>query len=253
MIVRKTGQEIARMRRAGRIAASVMKSLSEMVRTGISTGQLDALAERLIRSYEAVPAFKGYRGYPANLCVSINDEVVHGIPGERRLEEGDIVGLDIGVVFRGYYADMARTLPVGKVDSAAAQLIKAAEEALHAAVGMARAGMRLHDISHAIESAAQRYGFTVVRDFVGHGIGRALHEEPQIPNFGGPHTGPLLKEGMTFAIESMVNRGSHEVKVLSDGWTAVSVDGGLSAHCEDTVLITHDEPEILTCLRRKKQ
>jgi len=204
------------------------------------------LAEEYIKRHGGIPAFKGYRGYPRSLCVSVNEEVVHGIPGKRRLKEGDIVSLDLGVLMDGYYGDAAITVPVGKVSELAKKLIKVTEEALYRGIEMARPGNRLSDISHAIQTHVEKAGFSVVREFVGHGIGKQLHEEPQVPNFGPPNRGPRLEPGMVLAIEPMVNTGTWEVRILPNGWTVVTADGGLSAHFEHTVAITDNGPEILS-------
>jgi len=204
------------------------------------------LAEEYIKRHGGIPAFKGYRGYPRSLCVSVNEEVVHGIPGKRKLKEGDIVSLDLGVLMDGYYGDAAITVPVGKVSELAKKLIKVTEEALYRGIEMARPGNRLSDISHAIQTHVEKAGFSVVREFVGHGIGKQLHEEPQVPNFGPPNRGPRLEPGMVLAIEPMVNTGTWEVRILPNGWTVVTADGGLSAHFEHTVAITDNGPEILS-------
>ena len=246
MIILKTEEEIALQRKSCQIVADVLKQLQEIVRPGISTLDLDSFAEKLIRKKKAIPAFKGYRGYPATLCISINDEVVHGIPSRRRLRDGDIASLDLGVNFNSYYGDAAITVPVGKVGERVNKLLKVTEEALYRAIEQAKEGNRLSDISYAVQSFAEENGFSVVRDFVGHGIGKNLHEDPQIPNFGKPGNGLRLKPGMVFALEPMINQGDYGVKVLSDGWTAVTVDGKLSAHFEHTIAITRSGPSILS-------
>ncbi len=251
MIIIKSAKEIEKMRVSCRIAAEVMSVLEEMVKPGLQTIELDREAARLILKSGGLSAFKGYRGYPSHICVSVNEEVVHGIPGERVLRAGDIVSIDVGVEHDGYCGDMARTFTVGEVNGTKVRLVEVTRLATEDAVGMARSGGRLFDISHAIESRAMSGGFSVVRDYVGHGIGCKLHEDPQIPNFGKPHTGPKLKSGMTFAVESMINAGTHAVKVLSDGWTVITQDGKASAHFEDTIAITEGEPEVLTCPKRK--
>ena len=248
MIILKTEEEIALQRKSCQIVADVLKQLQEIVRPGISTLDLDSFAEKLIRKKKAIPAFKGYRGYPATLCISINDEVVHGIPSRRRLRDGDIASLDLGVNFNSYYGDAAITVPVGKVGERVNKLLKVTEEALYRAIEQAKEGNRLSDISYAVQSFAEENGFSVVRDFVGHGIGKNLHEDPQIPNFGKPGNGLRLKPGMVFALEPMINQGDYGVKVLSDGWTAVTVDGKLSAHFEHTIAITRSGPSILSLL-----
>ncbi len=226
--------------------ARALKYLKAFIREGITTEELDRLAEEYIKRHGGIPAFKGYRGYPRSLCVSVNEEVVHGIPGKRRLKEGDIVSLDLGVLMDGYYGDAAITVPVGKVSELARKLIKVTEEALYRGIEMARPGNRLSDISHAIQTHVEKAGFSVVREFVGHGIGKQLHEEPQVPNFGPPNRGPRLEPGMVLAIEPMVNTGTWEVRILPNGWTVVTADGGLSAHFEHTVAITDNGPEILS-------
>ncbi|NLY29920.1 MAG: type I methionyl aminopeptidase, partial [Firmicutes bacterium] len=213
---------------------------------GITTASLDALAEEFIRDHNAIPAFKGYNGYPASICVSVNEEVVHGIPGARVLKGGDIVSIDIGVVVDGFYGDMARTYPVGEISEEAKRLISVTETALKKGIAAAVVGNRISDIGHAVQSCVEAHGMSVVRDFVGHGIGRNMHEEPQIPNFGRPGYGPRLKPGMVLAIEPMVNVGGWEVVVLSDNWTVVTADRSLSAHFEDTVAVTEGGPLVLT-------
>jgi len=251
MIIIKSAKEIEKIRVSSRIAAEVMGVLKEMIGPGVHTMELDRVAARLIRRSGSRSAFKGYRGYPAHVCVSVNEEVVHGLPGERVLEEGDIVSIDVGVEHDGYYGDMARTFMVGEVNGTKARLVEVTRLAVEDAVGMARSDGRLFDISHAIERRATSNGFSVVRDYVGHGIGSELHEDPQIPNFGAPYTGPKLKPGMTFAVEAMINVGTHAVRVLPDGWTVITQDGKASAHFEDTMVITGDGPEVLTCLKGK--
>ncbi|MBM4340477.1 MAG: type I methionyl aminopeptidase [Deltaproteobacteria bacterium] len=246
MIIVKSPREIEQLKKSNTIVAEVIQELSKRVAPGVMTRELDQVAEEIILSKGAFPAFKGYRNYPATLCVSINEEVVHGIPGPRTLREGDIVSIDVGVNLRGYFGDAAITFPVGEIDQGAKGLLEATEKALHIGIGMARVGNRLHDISHAIQKWVESNGFSVVRDFVGHGIGRNLHEEPQIPNFGSPGQGPRLEKGMVFALEPMVNEGSYEVKILSDGWTVVTTDGKRSAHFEHTIAITDGEAEILS-------
>lgn len=248
MIILKSGDELERMRRAGRIVAKAHELVAELVRPGITTAQLDEAVAKLLAAEGATPAFLGYHGFPAHICASVNEEVVHGIPGKRLLVEGDIVGVDIGAAVDGYYGDSAWTYPVGSVSEDAKRLLEVTEGALYAAIEKARLGGRLSDVSHAVQSFAEAAGFAVVRDFVGHGIGRAMHEPPQIPNYGPPGRGPRLKAGMTLAIEPMVNSGTHEVEILEDRWTVVTKDAGLSAHFEHTVAITPDGPLILTTL-----
>ncbi len=247
MIILKTPQEIAVIERASRVVALAIAFLREQVKPGVTTADLDRLAEEFITGEGAIPAFKGYRGYPATLCTSVNEEVVHGIPSaRRRLEEGDIIGIDVGAIVEGYYGDAAVTLPVGRISDEAARLIRVTEAALAAGLAQVRAGNRLSDISHAVQTVAENAGYSVVTDFVGHGIGRNLHEDPQVPNFGEPGQGPRLKEGLVLAIEPMVNVGGHEVEVLSDRWTVVTRDKSLSAHFEHTIAITPDGPKVLT-------
>jgi methionyl aminopeptidase len=246
MIMRKTRHEIELMAAAGRLLAEVIAQLKAACRAGVRTIELDELAERLIRAGGAQPGFLGYQGYPKSICVSINDEVVHGIPGNRRIREGDIVSLDLGLVLDGFWADSGVTVPAGKVSREAERLTQVTEEALQAGIGQARPGNALHDISSAIQRHVEQAGFSVVRQFVGHGIGRQMHEDPQVPNFGVPGTGPELKAGMTLAIEPMVNAGSEEVYIKPDGWTVCTADGSLSAYFEHTVAITETGALILT-------
>ena len=246
MIILKSEAEIEKIAKASRIVASTLQSLRAFIKPGMTTLMLDAFAEKQIIEQGGVPAFKGYRNFPATLCVSVNEEVVHGIPSEKVIKEGDIVGMDLGVILDGFYGDAALTLPIGEVDSEVHRLLEVTEKSLYAGIAQALEGGRLSDISHAVQSAVEPAGYGIVTDFVGHGIGRSLHEEPQIPNFGPKGKGPRLKEGMVLAIEPMVNLGKHEVKVLDDGWTAVSADGSLSAHFEHTVAITKEGPVILS-------
>ena len=247
MIVCRSRSELERMREAGRLVGEVLTVLAAHVAPGVSTGDLDALAEKRILQSGATPAFKGYHGYPASICVSINDEVIHGIPsGRRLLREGDIVSIDVGASLDGYFGDSAVTLPVGQVSETAATLLRVTEEALFKAIERVRPGGRVSDLGHAVQGHIEAYGFSVVREFVGHGIGQRMHEEPQIPNYGEPGRGPRLTEGMVLAIEPMVNAGKAAVKVLADGWTAVTRDSSLSAHFEHTVAVTAGEPWILT-------
>jgi len=247
VIVLKSAREIALMRRAGHILAGVVERLRASVRPGMSTLDIDEDVEAYIHREGAAPAFKGYRGFPATVCVSINEEVVHGIPSPRRkIHEGDIVGLDLGCIVEGYYADCAFTLPVGPVPADVQKLLDVTRESLERAIQECRTDRRLSDVSHAVQSHVEAHGFSIVRAFVGHGIGRALHEEPQIPNFGDPGRGPQLRAGMVLAIEPMVTMGSWEVRILDDGWTAVTQDGSLAAHFEHTVAVTENGPEVLT-------
>ena len=246
MIHIRSPREIAQLRKANAIVAGVLQRIRGEVVPGMTTRELDRMAEDYIRSKGALAAFKGYRGFPSTLCISMNEEVVHGIPNQRRLKEGDIVSIDVGVNLNGYFGDAAVTLPVGDVDPAARKLLTVTERALHIGIEQARVGNRLFDISFGIQQWVESQGFSVVRDFVGHGIGKNLHEDPQIPNFGTPRQGPRLEKGMIFALEPMVNEGSYEVKVLSDAWTVVTADGKRSAHFEHTLAITDGEAEILS-------
>ena len=249
MITYRSASEIERLRTANQFVAQILAELETAVAPGVTTLELDRLAERLVRAGGAEPAFKGYRGYPATLCVSINEEVVHGIPSATRvLKPGDIVSLDMGVKLNGFYGDSAVTVPVGEISDRAKTLLKATHEALDRGIAQAKVGGRLSDISHAVQECVEGYGFSVVREFVGHGIGEKLHEEPQIPNYGPPGRGPKLAEGMILAIEPMVAMGKPETRMLSDGWTAVTKDGSLAAHFEHTVALTADGPLVLTAL-----
>ncbi|OGQ48079.1 MAG: type I methionyl aminopeptidase [Deltaproteobacteria bacterium RIFCSPLOWO2_02_FULL_47_10] len=245
MIILKSHAEIDKMRAANSIVREVLERMAGEVCVGAATGDLDRIAEELIVARGAKPAFKGYRGYKSTLCTSVNEEVVHGIPGPRRLNDGDIIGIDCGVFYDGFYGDMARTFPVGRISDVAQRLLKVTEEALHIGIKNARAGNRLFDISAAIQRHVEAGGFSVVRDFVGHGVGTSLHEDPQIPNFGEAGTGVRLRTGMVLALEPMVNAGDWKVKVLDDGWTVITADRSLSAHFEYSVAITEDGVEIL--------
>ena len=242
----KSEREIAPMRQAGKIVAQVLVQLVEAVQPGLKTKELDVIAEREIRLLGATPSFKGYHGYPASLCVSINDEIVHGIPGERVIQSGDIVSLDLGAIYQGYQGDAARTVGVGSVSLKAEALMQATQGALQAGIRQARQGNRLGDISAAVQQYAELKGFAVVREYTGHGIGREMHEEPLIPNFGSPGTGLLLKKGMTMAIEPMLNAGDWRTRLGSNKWTVSTIDGCLSAHFENTIVITDGDPEVLT-------
>ena len=246
VIIIKSPREIEHMKRSNAIVAGVFQELKRVIEPGITTQELDQVTEKIILSKGAIPAFKGYRGFPASLCVSINEEVVHGIPGQRKVKEGDIVSLDVGVNLNGYFGDGAITLPVGKVDQDAKRLLEVTERALYVGIEKAKEGNRLFDISYAIQTWVEGHGFSVVRDYVGHGIGRDLHEEPQIPNFGTPHQGPRLEKGMVLALEPMVNEGTYDVKILPDGWTVVTTDGKRSAHFEHSIAITEEGAEILS-------
>lgn len=247
MIIVKTAVELEAMRASGRLAAQVLASVARSVRPGVTTRELDELADRLIVASGAKSAFYGYRGYPGNICVSVNEEVVHGIPGPRIIQLGDVVSLDIGVELRGFVGDNATTVLVGVTDPEVLRLAEVGQQSLAAALDMARAGRRLSDISHAVQKTAEAAGFSVVRDFVGHGVGRRLHEDPQIPNFGAPGQGPKMKPGMTFAIEPMLNLGVAEVEVMGDGWTVLTRDRKPSVHFEHSVAIRDGEPVVLTC------
>ncbi len=246
MIVCKSPDELGRMRDANQLVADVLTRLEAMVGPGVTTRELDSVAESHIREAGAVPAFKGYQGYPATLCASINEAVVHGIPSERPLEDGDIVSLDMGVVLDGYFGDSAVTLGVGRISNDAQSLLTVTREALDQAIDRVQVDGRVSDIGHAVQQHVEAHGFSIVREFVGHGIGTQLHEEPQIPNYGDPGRGPRLREGMVLAIEPMVNAGDPGVRVLEDGWTAVTRDGGLSAHFEHSVAVTADGPQVLS-------
>jgi methionyl aminopeptidase len=246
VIVCKSPAEIERMRAANALVAEVLAELARIVAPGVTTLDLDAAAETLVRAGGAEPAFKGYRGYPCTLCASVNEQVVHGIPSKRALVEGDIISLDMGVKLNGFYGDSAVTVPVGRVSAQAETLLRVTRESLEKGIAQVRLGGRISDIGHAIQLHVEAHGLSVVREFVGHGIGSSLHEEPQIANYGEPGRGPRLAEGMTLAIEPMVNVGRPAVKVLSDGWTAVTKDGSLSAHFEHTVAVTKDGPLVLT-------
>jgi methionyl aminopeptidase len=246
MIIRKSPQEIERMARAGEVVADVLALLGERARPGVTTEELDALADEFIRSRGGTPTFKGYRGYPASICTSPNDMVVHGIPGMYALSDGDVLSVDVGVTLDGFVADSAYTFPIGDISPEAERLLEGCKAALAAGIGQCRPGNRLSDISHAIQVVTEEHGFSVVRSLVGHGVGRAMHEEPQIPNFGEPGRGPLLSPGMTFAIEPMINAGSPDVVIHDDEWSISTSDESLSAHFEHTVAITEDAPRILT-------
>ena len=247
MITLRSQREIEKIRKACHIVAAILQRLKERIHPGITTLDLDALSEELALKHKAKPAFKGYHGYPFSLCASVNEEVVHGMPSKtRRLAEGDIVSLDFGVVVEGYYGDAAVTVPVGKISDEAERLRRVAEESLYAGIGQAVVGNRLSDISHAIQDLVESRGYSVVREFVGHGIGQHLHESPQIPNYGQPGKGVKLKPGMVFAIEPMINMGGAAVEILEDRWTAVTVDRSLSAHFEHTIAVSDGEAEVLT-------
>jgi methionyl aminopeptidase len=246
MIIRKSPEEIEKMAAAGRVLARCLTMLAAKARPGVTTGELDEVAERYIRSQNGEPAFKGYRGFPGSICASPNSMVVHGIPGSYKLARGDILSVDVGVILDGWIADAAITVPVGPVSPVASKLLASTTAALFEAVEECRQGKRLGDVSHAVQRRVEADGFSVIRSLVGHGIGRDMHEDPQIPNFGEPGTGPALKEGMVLAIEPMVNAGAHPIRVADDSWSVYSQDGSLAAHFEHTVAITADGPRILT-------
>ena len=247
MIIYKSPEEIEKMRRAGRITAAAIERILTAVRPGITTGHLDGLAEETMREMGAVPSFKGYRGFPATICASINQEIVHGIPGRRVLMEGDLLSLDVGAVWEGYHGDSAVSVFVGEPPSDVAEkLVRVTEDALEAGIAQLRPGGHLSDVGHAVQQVAEGAGFSVVREYVGHGVGRALHEDPQIPNYGDPGRGIQIRPGLVVAIEPMVNVGGWQTRVLADKWTVVTADGSLSAHFEHTVAITANGPEILT-------
>ncbi len=245
-IIIKSDDEIAIMRQAGKIVAAVLKVVSEEMKPGMTTKELDIIAERELEKHGAKSSFKGYRGFPANLCVSINDEIVHGIPGKRALKNGDIVSLDFGAIYNGFQGDAAVTVSVGKASPEAARLIEATRETLKAGIAAAREGATLGDVSAALQNYAESKGYSVVREYTGHGIGRDMHEDPQIPNFGVTGTGPVLKKGMTLAIEPMLNIGGWRTRVADDRWTVLTSDGSLSAHFEHTIAIKDTEAEVLT-------
>lgn len=247
MIIIKSQQEIEIMREPGKVTGKILRELEDFIKPGISTMDIDKFVEDTIRAHGMIPAFKGYGGFPGSACVSVNEEVVHGIPSQKRiLREGDIVSVDIGCIYKGYNSDAARTYGVGKISEEAQRLIDAARESFFEGLKFCKVGYRLSDVSHAIQKRVEEDGFGVIRDFVGHGIGRELHEDPQIPNYGKPGRGPRLAPGMVLAIEPMISEGTYEVEVLLDNWTAVTADGKLAAHYENTVVITDGEPELLT-------
>jgi methionyl aminopeptidase len=242
----KTPEEIDILRKAGKILASVIQELQRSLKSGMTTKEVDEKAEKLIRQHNVLPAFKGYRGFPGCVCISVNEEVVHGIPGPKVLKDGDLVSLDVGIIHDDYYSDTAVTVGIGKISDLHQKLLDVTRESLYKGIAQAKPNNHLSDISAAVQEHVEKNRFSVVRNFVGHGIGRQLHEEPEIPNFGAPHQGPVLKEGMVFAIEPMVNLGEHPTKILKDGWTVVTEDGKPSAHFEHTIAITSKGPEILT-------
>jgi methionyl aminopeptidase len=251
MIIRKSRNEIERMAAAGRVVADTIALLADHIRPGVTTGELDEVADDYIRSQGGVPTFKGYRGYPAAICVSQNELIVHGIPGPHALDEGDIVTVDVGVTLGGFVADSAYTFPVGEIAPEAERLLETCQAALAAGIDQCRTDGRLGDVSHAIQQVVEEAGFWVVRSLVGHGVGRSMHEDPQIPNYGEPGRGPRLTDGMTFAIEPMITAGDTEIVLLDDGWSVVTADGSLAAHCEHTVAVTDAGPRILTPARER--
>ena len=246
MIRLKSPREIGAMRRAGEITGQALKAAQRAIEPGVTTKQVEAVIKKVIKRAGAVPAFLGYGGFPGSACISVNEEVIHGIPGSRVLHNGDIVSVDVGTVWNGFYGDAAATFPVGNVSKQARELILVTRECFYKGLAFAREGWRLSDISFAVQSHAEQAGFSVVREWTGHGVGLQLHEEPQVPNFGEPGHGPRLRRGMTFAVEPMINAGCSDVRMLTDGWTVVTKDGGWSAHYEHTVLITADIPDLLT-------
>ncbi len=246
MIVLKNSSELALMRIAGRISAQALQVGGEMVRPGVTTGQINQKIHNFILSQDAIPSFLGYGGFPASACISINDTVIHGIPGDEVIEEGDIVSIDVGALYKGFHGDNAATFPAGRISPEAQKLLDATRESLYKGIEAAVSGNRVGDVSAAIERSIQPYGYGIVRKFVGHGVGKEMHESPEVPNYGVPGKGPRLAVGMTIAIEPMINLGTHDVKILSDGWTVKTVDKSLSAHFEHTVAITENGPVILT-------
>ncbi len=248
MIILKSKKEIELMREAGKIVAETHEIIKAAITPGISTIELDKIAENNIRKYNAIPSFKGYGGFPGSICASINEEVVHGIPSNKILKEGDIISIDVGAYYKGYHSDAAKTHGVGMISEEDRKLIEVTKESFYEGIKFAKLGYRLSDISHSIQAHVEKQGFSVVRDLVGHGVGTELHEDPQIPNYGPPGKGPRLQEGMVLAIEPMINAGRYHVKTLADGWTIVTLDGKKSAHYEHTIAITEDEPLILTSL-----
>ncbi|MFB1083261.1 type I methionyl aminopeptidase [Jeotgalibacillus sp. JSM ZJ347] len=246
MIICKTPREIEIMREAGKIVALTHQELQKHIAPGITTKELDEIADRFIRQHDAVPSFKGYNGFSGSICASVNEELVHGIPGNRKLKDGDIISIDIGAKYKGYHGDSAWTYPVGDIPAETQKLLEVTEESLYRGLEEAKPGVRLSNISHAVQTYAEENGFSIVREYVGHGVGQDLHEAPQIPHFGPPDKGPRLKPGMVLAIEPMVNAGSRYVKTLADNWTVVTVDGKMCAHFEHTIAITEEGYEILT-------
>lgn len=246
MIAIKTDNELRLMRHSGSILGEILSNVREYIKPGVTTMEIEKEIRKMLKRHKVKSPFRGYRGYPADSCISVNEELVHGIPSDRMLIEGDILSIDLGVQYKGYITDAARTYPVGSIDEKAARLIEVTRQAFINGASMAKSGNHLYDISFAVMNTVEAAGYAVVRDFVSHGVGRKLHEEPSFTNFGKPHTGPVLKHGMTLAIEPMVNEGNHEIMIKDDDWTAVTADGRLSAHYENTVLVTDNGPEILT-------
>ena len=249
MIIGKSKRELDKMRASGQLVGQVLAHLRTLVEPGITTMEVDRAAEKMIRDGGALPTFKGYNGFPYSICASVNEQIVHGFPSNYKLKEGDIFSIDVGVTLEGFVGDTATTVPVGKVSEDRLKLIRVTEECLERAIEQCRAGRHLGDIGWAVQEHAEANGYSVVRDYVGHGIGRRMHEDPQIPNYGRPGLGPKIKSGYVFAVEPMVNLGTHHTKVLSDGWTVITVDGRPSAHVEHTIAITDDGPEVLTLVR----
>src|SRR5712691_186276 len=250
MIIGKSQKEIDKMRASGQLVGQVLRELRAMVRPGLTTIEVDATAEKMIRDAGAYPTFKGYNGFPYSICASVNEQVVHGFPSNYQLQEGDIFSIDVGVTLAGFVGDTAATIPVGRVSEDRLKLIRVTEECLQLAIEQCRPGKHLGDIGWAVQSHAERAGYSVVRDYVGHGVGRRMHEDPQIPNYGKPGHGPKIRTGYVFAVEPMVNLGTHQTKVLADGWTVVTLDGRPSAHSEHTIAITENGPEVLTQVAR---
>ena len=249
MIIGKSQKEIDKMRAAGQLVGGVLRELRQMVAPGVTTLEVNDAAEKMIRDAGAYPTFKGYNGYPFSICASVNDQVVHGFPSQYALKEGDIFSIDVGATLGGFVGDTATTIPVGNVSNELLKLIQVAEECLRLAIEKCRAGNHVGDIGHAVQTHAEAHGYSIVRDYVGHGIGRKMHEDPQIPNYGMPGKGPKIKKGYVFAVEPMINVGSHHTKTLKDGWTVVTVDGRPSAHVEHTIAITEEGPEVLTLIQ----
>jgi methionyl aminopeptidase len=249
MIIGKSKRELEKMRAAGRLVAQVLAHLRTLVQPGVSTMEIDRAAEKMIRDAGALPTFKGYNGFPYSICASVNEQIVHGFPSGYRLQDGDIFSIDVGVTLEGFVGDTATTVPVGNVSEDRRKLIRITEECLERAIEQCRPGKHLGDIGWAVQEHAEANGYSIVRDYVGHGIGRRMHEDPQIPNYGRPGLGPKIKSGYVFAVEPMVNLGSHHTKVLADGWTVVTVDGQPSAHVEHTIAITDEGPEVLTTVK----